>query len=139
MFEVSVNGIYGGRMIHLYYSGAIFIFMFIVTLSYNRRERINKRLIKSIQKELAKEKEKLRLLNKMHPARRNEEGYTFYYRPENNEVWKGNKHVNESVCRLMRLFDDDDNYYGNRIANLLNGEYVVDAPDKESDLIKNTK
>lgn len=90
---------------------------------------IQKRDEKYLKKcrELAQEKEKLRLLNLMHPEKRDEQGWMFVYEPEIKFISKyhENGKGKQSICaiRIWNGYDDDSDYYGYLIANLLNDNH----------------
>jgi len=86
--------------------------------------RVEKLEKNKFKKELAKEKEKVRFLNLIHPDQIDEDGWSYYYDPSTYFV--GRNHENgrgkQSICEIRRGYSPggDTDYYGYRIANLLN-------------------
>lgn len=116
---------------YLQYLAQAFLVCVCCGLIYSRMEKISK--IIALKKELAQEKEKLRLLNLLHPEPRCEDGWTFEYSPSTYFIGKNHKNGRGkvSICELSRSRDDkaDIDYYGYRIASLLNQGYVTASPD----------
>ena len=83
--------------------------------------------ISSLYKDLAKEKEKLRLLKELNPEPKDDNGWEFVYDERYKKIarkhWQG---AMECVCEIK-----GDDYYGYRIAKLLNDGYVSASPEPE--------
>lgn len=86
--------------------------------------------ILELDKELSKEKEKLRLLRKLNPEPRDEDGWKFVFNTSSVCVEKHNiKGGRRTICDLIHLNEKEGrDYYGYRIAKLLNDGYVVGNP-----------
>lgn len=89
--------------------------------------------ILDLRTELVREKEKLRLLNLLNPEPRFEDGWTFEYTPSTRFIGKSHKNGKGkmSICEIKtqegwNLFAD---YYGYRIAKLLNDGYITSSPE----------
>lgn len=90
-------------------------------------------VILELREDLSKEKEKLRLLNILHPDPRCEDGWTFEYDDSTRFVGKYHKNGKGkmSVCeiRIQESWKNVADYYGYRIASLLNQGYVTASPE----------
>lgn len=99
----------------------LLIATFIVAIAgWDYRRGRDKKLL-SLQRDLAKEKEKLRLLKLMHPELRDENGWIYVYEPGTRFI--GKYHENgigkQSICEITRPKSDVDRY-GYLITDLLN-------------------
>jgi hypothetical protein len=105
----------------------LLIAIIIVAIAgWDYRRGRDKKLL-SLQRELAKEKEKLRLLKLMHPVVRDEDGWTYAYDPltrligKNHENGKGKQSICEIIVNPLKTGNYGDvDYYGYLIADLLN-------------------
>ena len=76
-----------------------------------------------LSRELAKEREKLRLFKLMHPAKRDEECNFYAYEPDGYVVKKDEfLSITDHICEIVTSPEKDADYYGHRIAELLNGD-----------------
>lgn len=102
--------------------GAIIISLLGIKGIHRRDETIT-----TLRNDLAKEKEKLRLLNKLNPKPKDEDGFEFVYTEKFNRLMRINfdTGLEYTICRLE---PETDTFYGYRIAKLLNDGYVVGNP-----------
>jgi len=86
------------------------------------------------EKDLAKEKEKLRLLEKLNPESKDEGGF-FAYEPDGFIVKKDEfLKVVDRICEVTTMPEKDADYYGHRIAELLNNGYITASPEPERNM-----
>ena len=116
----------------------IYTACYILGISYFIwRSHIRFKEILSLRAELAKEKEKIRLLRKLNPEPKDENGWTFNYSPSTYFIGKSHKKGGGiTICEMSQSRDDkaDIHYYGHRIAKLLNDGYVTASPEYGRDM-----